>query len=715
MAGGRDKKPKQLDLDDDGGDEDDQRGNGAFKINQGFAKKFEARKRHVELTKAKAMGMFDEDDSSEEEEEEDEDGKELTGKVDMDIMKTIAMIRKKDDRIYKEDFAPFKKSDDSDAEDGAESKGDKDDGDKRKPVYYKDLQRQKILAKMEGKGGYESDSSEADGPGKAGWYEKDQHKLKKAFKDAFKSAEADENDNDDDEEVLKKKEKSEEELAQEKSELERFMDNLEKKGVRKTKNEDVQLLQQMFQEKTDDKDEEFLRNFVLNEGWVDKDGVMGASGNADMDDDDENDNEDLEDDKDSVEAAEEFETKYNFRFEEPGGDEIATYPRVDENRIRRKDNARKRQRETKKERKRLEKVKAMEELNRLKELKRKELEARLDRTRELAGLDNDAKMAFDAMDLEADFDPEEWDKKMAATFNDDYYGQNDETFAKEYDETKALDGLDEDDEGEEEFVEVAEKPSKKESKDSAQETKDDEEEPAKPMTKSMKKRLRKKKFGILQVDEEGRELAKMKAIEDELYKLDYEDIIADGLKTRFRYRQVKPNSYGLTTEEILEADVKLLNQVVSIKAMLPYRDSEFVVDYRRRRRFRDALREQREKEAKANRKNKKDKKGKKKKDMAEAEAEAEAGTEDKQDGEFADAAQPETTNVSTENNEDGSGKRKRKRSKKKKSDKATESEETATQIDAGEEEAAQSEEDQANEAATSKRKRKRKRAKKSSD
>ena len=77
-------------------------------------------------------------------------------------------------------------------------------------------------------------------------------------------------------------------------------------------------------------------------------------------------------------------------------------------------------------------------------------------------------------------------------------------------------------------------------------------------------------------------------MQDELYKLDYEDIVA-GMPTRFKYRQVKPNSYGLSTDEILLARDTTLKQYVSLKKLAPYGEQEHAVGSKKRRRFREAL------------------------------------------------------------------------------------------------------------------------------
>ncbi|EEY69052.1 uncharacterized protein PITG_05226 [Phytophthora infestans T30-4] len=253
--------------------------------------------------------------------------------------------------------------------------------------------------------------------------------------------------------------------------------------------------------------EKFLAHYLSSEGWKDK--TVAVPHYEDIVKEDEEDAEELE-------KAEEFEHTYNFRFEEQGSSLSG------------------------KERKALERQKKEEELRHLKNLKQAEIEQKLKKVARLMG-EAEGTAGLKPEDLEGDFDPEEYDKRMQAVFDEQYYDENDDDM---------------------------EKP-----------TWDEEED--------------KELFGGLpkmKIEEMQHEKQKYM---DELYSLDYEDLIGD-IKCRFKYRQVQNNDFGLTVDEIMAADDKELKQLVSLKRMAPYADIEYTVDRKRLKTFKKSIRESQE-------------------------------------------------------------------------------------------------------------------------
>jgi protein KRI1 len=78
---------------------------------------------------------------------------------------------------------------------------------------------------------------------------------------------------------------------------------------------------------------------------------------------------------------------------------------------------------------------------------------------------------------------------------------------------------------------------------------------------------------------------------DEYYALDAEDFI-DDVPCRFKYKEVAPSMYGLTTKEILSMSDKQLTQIVPLKKLAPYRhDADFVTAPKERMRSQRMARE----------------------------------------------------------------------------------------------------------------------------
>jgi protein KRI1 len=157
-----------------------------------------------------------------------------------------------------------------------------------------------------------------------------------------------------------------------------------------------------------------LRSYILNEGWRDKTQM------ADFEDPKikKNDKEDEE----RGDEMENYETAYNFRFEDPNAATITSHARnaLAQESLRRKSETRKLARERKLSRKEEEKLKRKEEITALKQVKKDEILDRLRKAEFIGHLDHELADKIQK-ELDTEFIPDVYDKAMTKTFNEKYY------------------------------------------------------------------------------------------------------------------------------------------------------------------------------------------------------------------------------------------------------------------------------------------------------
>ncbi|KAJ8327029.1 hypothetical protein BDV3_000159 [Batrachochytrium dendrobatidis] len=537
----------------------------SFQINKTYAKNYSQRKQKQELAQLKEKygnaddyGTDSEDESDDE--PEDEFGELVTPQVDAQIMKTIAMIKSKNPEVYNPEVSFFSEKEMEAAKQEWNKKKQKAKLED-KPIYLKELQRKELLSNVNSEGDYEdtddkSDVSTDDVNNHGPTHVEEQEALKNEFK---KAAFNDDSDNENGQDSLfTVRPLTTEEIESENAEYSEFL--LKNMGV---ENPDGKSWNELKETVPLDKDEAFLMNYILNRQWIDKDAERMPTFDEVVEEEDEK----------AVEAMEEFEHTYNFRFEEDGAAKIVYHARNIDGLLRREDNSRKLKREEHKLRKEAEKSKKMEELKRLKNLKKEELKAKLKQIRDMSGGHT---IGFDEVDLDKDFDPEEFDLKMQHTFNDDYYGAEDAHIKPKFDDDidisnfivdsskksklkKALPKSTNDDD----FIMDADYLPGGDYYSSKDYIATDADNTAALDSKKNKKNKKEEKRMNL-----GEYL-------DEYYQLDYEDLIGD-LPTRFKYRNVEADNYGLKPEEILEAQDTELNGVISLKKLAPYRHPEVI-------------------------------------------------------------------------------------------------------------------------------------------
>ncbi|EEC49987.1 predicted protein [Phaeodactylum tricornutum CCAP 1055/1] len=584
-----------------------------FKVNTKYAKEYESRKQKEELRRVQFQG--DDDDGESTDSSEDEDAELLTAKLDTNIIKTINILRSKDSRIYDPSVNFFDNAEDSE-EDSLPTKESKS-----KPKRYKDVVREQILKQMDEDVpiGEENDNDygvlASDEAKSRLAYDNRQQELRKAFVDSTTGKKGygiddDGEDSDDDSDtflVVKKVSKGiteDEDTAEARQEFLQEMEKLEKTA--RDDNRDF------VDPKGEVKDgERFLLDFFKRRNWLERDnGDSGPDGNSIKGIQPPRpiagDGNESENSLEQLHKTDDFEAQYNFRFEEAaaksqsGADfSIIGYARGQTmNTLRRKDESRRDKRLSRKDRKVADRTAKEEQLKRLKNAKRQEMEGKLKQVKSVLGeVENRGEAVDEAAILkllEGDFDPEEFEVLMEKTYGEDFYGKEDSEWQNDKDVRESLKHDEDGDllvgEGDSDgglYDNVEE--DTESYKDGHETPADENDEEGWPEEEEVREEIE---------ETELERTVKLK-VENELYKLDYEDIVAD-IPTRFKYRQVEANNFGLSTEEILLARDTTLKQFVSLKKLAPYNEAgEHFVGSRKRRRFRDLLKQELEETVKS--------------------------------------------------------------------------------------------------------------------
>ncbi|XP_074598245.1 protein KRI1 homolog [Brevipalpus obovatus] len=481
-----------------------------------------------------------EDDSDDSDDEEEETVPNNTV-FDEAFFKVYGALKRRDPCIYDEKATFFPEKLDTNGNQPIESAStSKDDKKKRKGMNLMEYHTM-LVEKRDGV--TEEDEQNGDQIGGRKVYSREMEDLKQEFKSFLND---DDGDEDGQESLIKAKKSSESAIKN---------DPTPRKVLDDANDEHVNFLKGFWKKKDLDEKEEFLKSYILEKKYLDHDQRMPipsssrktstkqdeASESSEEDDEPSNKRVKLVDNNNSatnskISTMEEvLKEAPEHHFLEEDAEVIKRYPRnVESIRNLRESSAKSKKRAEVKARKKKEKEEA---LQRFRLLKRAEISEKLKKLAEISG---NKKLAEKKIDIDLlvddlnDFDPQKYDERMQQLFGDDYYGTEEDKTKPQF---EYIPGIDDDaDEMAEDEGESSKSKKKKNKKKSQKEL--DKNDPTK-----------KKNIGI------------------------YDDIVGDQ-PTRFKYRQVPPNDFGLTPEELLLADDKELNKWVSLTKTCQYRPIE---------------------------------------------------------------------------------------------------------------------------------------------
>ncbi|KAI5839348.1 KRI1-like family C-terminal-domain-containing protein [Morchella snyderi] len=520
---------------------------GAFKINAEYARRFEHNKRREELHRLEekyANEPEQDSDTDTDSEDEDDNAALATLELDREINATLAAIRKKDPRVYDGKttfYAPIAEEPLSDGDPSAVKS--------ERPITLKDYHLRNLLSG--------TTPAADDSPPKPKTFVQEQADLKSSVVRSMHAAAAAATENSDDDDAF-----------------------LTRKSQPKAPADAPPPLPDLSL--ADKNPDEFLNQFLSSRAWA---AGTAARTPALLDDDSSDD-----------ETAEAFEKAYNFRFENPDVESrgtLVSYSRdaVSTNTVRREDkSARKVAREHKRQKREAEAAERAREMGRLRKLKMDELLEKVRVLQEAAGIDaaggeaeGEEAEALESL-LEGEWTEERVDEYIAAKFGDEYYqaGKADKPVFEDdididdivpgFEKEEALepdsddDDDDDDDEDEDqdkggvalpnaagddaEEAAAAAPPRKRKSKKEAK----NEERNKKQKTKELKRKLEK--------------------YVDDNYDFEAQLPAGGGSRRGFRYRETTPETYGLTSLDILAATDQDLNTYVGLKRLAAFREPE---------------------------------------------------------------------------------------------------------------------------------------------
>lgn len=266
-------------------------------INKSFADKFESQERKKDLLRAKEL--LDDDDESDSESEDDE-GELISTSLDIEIVKVINRIRKKDPKIYDKTTTWFERNDEEDDSDENDTSAEKSQKKKR----YKDILREQLLKhgadiEVDDSGEYNAKSAVGRSTGALA-YDEEQQKIRRDF---LRSVGSDDDDDGEDD-IMKVRAKNPAERELEEQDLKRAMTEMRELGAATT---------EIGTEIAD----AFLLDYIEKKQW--KSSQKYSTKKEDSDGNGSED--DYEEDEDELDKVDLFEHKYNFRFEELQGED----------------------------------------------------------------------------------------------------------------------------------------------------------------------------------------------------------------------------------------------------------------------------------------------------------------------------------------------------------------------------------------------------------